>query len=286
MTMKNNNRVAFIYDFDGTLAKGNIQENSFIPEIGMTNEQFWGEAKKLAEDNDMNEILAYMYLMIKKARESPKKVSINKNSIKKHGKTVQYFSGVEEYFDRINQYAKEKGIKLEHYIISSGTKEMIEGCSIYKHFKYVYASSYMYDADDIPQWPALAIDYTAKTQFLFRINKGIENAWDNTEINKYIPEEERPLPFSRMVYLGDGSTDIPAMKMINYQGGNSIAVYPPNKRDAKKKIKDSIVQGNRSTYIAKADYCENSELYNILKSIIDRISALNRVRKNETRNFT
>ena len=94
---------------------------------------------------------------------------------------------------------------------------MIEGCSIYKHFKYVYASSYMYDADDIPQWPALAIDYTAKTQFLFRINKGIENAWDNTEINKYIPEEERPLPFSRMVYLGDGSTDIPAMKMINYQ---------------------------------------------------------------------
>ena len=113
--MKNNNRVAFIYDFDGTLAKGNIQENSFIPEIGMTNEQFWDEAKKLAKKHNMNEILAYMYLMLKKAKENDN-VSINENSIKKHGKTVQYFSGVEEYFDRINQYAKEKGIKLEHYI--------------------------------------------------------------------------------------------------------------------------------------------------------------------------
>lgn len=148
--MKNNNRVAFIYDFDGTLAKGNIQENSFLPEIEMSKKDFWNETKELAKKHNMNEILAYMFLMLKKARENGR-VSINKSSIKKHGETVQYFSGVEDYFDRINQYAKEKGIKLEHYIISSGTKEMIEGCSIYQHFKYVYASSYMYDADDIPQ---------------------------------------------------------------------------------------------------------------------------------------
>lgn len=131
----------------------------------------------------------------------------------------------------------------------------------------------------------MAIDYTAKTQFLFRINKGIENAWDNEKINQYISEEDRPLPFSRMVYIGDGSTDIPAMKMINYQGGNSIAVYPPRKQGAKEKIEKTICKGNRSTYIAKADYSENSELDCILKSILDRISALNRVRKYETRNF-
>ena len=136
MIMKNNNRVAFIYDFDGTLAKGNIQENSFIPKIGMTNKEFWQEAKRIAKDNNMNEILAYMYLMLKKAREND--VSINRDSITAHGKNVEYFSGVEDYFERINQYAKEKNIKLEHYIISSGTKEMIEGCSIYKYFQYVY----------------------------------------------------------------------------------------------------------------------------------------------------
>lgn len=261
--------IAIAYDFDGTLAKGNIQENSFIPELGMSKEEFWGEVKKLAQNDEMDEILAYMYLLITKARA--KEVKFNKASFIEHGKTVRYFDGVEEYFDRINKYARDKNIKIEHYIISSGTKEMIEGTSIQKYFKYIYASSFKYDMHEVAEWPAMAINYTTKTQFLFRINKGIDNSWDNSKINKFVKEDERPVPFSRIIYLGDGDTDIPAMKMINYQGGYSIAVYPPKISGAKKKAK-GLIENKRATYVAEANYSENSDLDKLLKSIINEIA--------------
>lgn len=261
-------KVAIAYDFDGTLAQGNIQENSFIPEINMKNAQFWKKVKELAKQNEMDEILAYMYLMVSEANKNNSK--IDKESIKNHGKNVKYFNGVETFFKRINNYAKSKKITLEHYIISSGIKEMIEGISIAKNFKYIYASSYYYDQHNVAVWPALAINYTTKTQFLFRINKGISNAWSNTEINKYMPDCERPIPFDRMIYIGDGETDIPAMKMLNYQGGFSIAVYPPNKKGAKDKIKE-LIQYKRANYVAKADYGENGEIEYIVRAIIDQI---------------
>ncbi|SSC08828.1 haloacid dehalogenase-like hydrolase [bacterium endosymbiont of Bathymodiolus sp. 5 South] len=261
--------VAIAYDFDGTLAKGNIQENSFIPELGMDKEAFWKEVKKITKDNEMDEILSYMFLLIKKAKE--KEMSCKKENFKKHGKTVEYFSGVEQYFTNINEYAKNKSIKLEHYIISSGTKEMIEGTSIAKEFEAIFASSFKYNVDGVAQWPALAINYTTKTQYLFRINKGIKNAWDNSSINEYTPPKERPILFENMIYIGDGATDVPAMKMLNYQGGTSIGVYPPNTRGAKTKAQE-LLQNNRANYIAKADYSNGSEIDQIVKSILDQIS--------------
>lgn len=261
--------VAMVYDFDGTLAKGNIQENSFIPELGMSKKDFWNEVKNLAKKNEMDEILAYMFLLIEKAKAM--QVKHDKESFREHGKTVKYFDGVEDYFDRINEYAKSKNIKIEHYIISSGTKEMIEGTSIAKNFEYIYASSFKYDLHNVAEWPAMAINYTTKTQFLFRINKGINNSWDNAKINKFITEDERPVPFNRIIYLGDGDTDIPAMKMVNYQGGYSIAVYPPKTKGAEKKAKE-LIDNKRATYVAKANYSEKSDLDNLIKSIIDDIS--------------
>ncbi len=269
MTKKQKTTVAIAYDFDGTLAKGNIQENSFIPDLKLDKEVFWQEVKKLAQDEEMDEILAYMFLMIKKAKE--KKISCKKDEIKKHGKTVKYFKGVEDFFARINEYANSKRIKLEHYIISSGTKEMIEGTSIANEFEYIFASSFKYDVNGVAKWPALAINYTTKTQYLFRINKGIKNAWDNTEINKYIELSERPILFENMIYIGDGATDIPAMKMLNYQGGTSIGVYPPNTKGAKNKAQE-LLKNNRANYIAKADYSPDSDIDKIIISIIDRIS--------------
>lgn len=262
--------MAIVYDFDGTLAKGNIQENSFIPDLGMTKKEFWKNVKKLAEEHEMDEILAYMYLLISKAKAS-NNVKVDKKSIQQHGKTVKYFKGVEDYFKRIDEYAKTKGIILKHFIISSGTKEMIEGTSIAKNFEYIYASSFKYDQHDVAEWPALAINYTVKTQYLFRINKGIENAWDNSTINKYIAEDERPIPFERIVYIGDGETDIPAMKMVNYQGGYSIAVYPPNTKGAKKKIHE-LIEHKRATFLAKADYSINSDIDKLLKAIVDQVA--------------
>lgn len=266
--------IAIAYDFDGTLARGNIQENSFIPNLGMSKEKFWEEVDHIAKKHEMDQILAYMYLLINKAKATDN-VKIDKKSLSDHGKNVDYVDGVETYFDRINQYAKSQNIKIKHYIISSGTKEMIEGTSIAKYFEFIFASSFKYDQHNIAEWPAIAINYTTKTQYLFRINKGIKNAWDNSEINKYTPEEERPIPFKNMIYIGDGLTDVPAMKMINYQGGYSIGVYTKGyKKNAYK-----LLAENRVTYVAKADYQKDSELDNIIKAIIDRISARQRVAK-------
>ncbi|WP_103582497.1 haloacid dehalogenase-like hydrolase [Campylobacter concisus] len=263
---KSNVIMAIAYDFDGTLARGNIQENSFIPTtLGIKKEDFWNNVKELSEENNMDEILSYMYLIVTKAYGAGAKIT--REELSKHGKTVKYFNGVEEFFERINDYAAQKGISIEHYIVSSGTKEMIDGTTIANKFKNIYASSFMYDEYGKPTWPALAINYTTKTQYLYRISKGILNAWDNKLINKYIPENERSILFENMIYIGDGETDVPAMKLLKTNGGTSIAVYDENKETAK-----TLLEQNRVNYIAKADYTDGSEIDAIIKSTIDRIS--------------
>jgi len=272
---KKHTTVAIAYDFDGTLAKGNIQENSFIPDLKISSKVFWKEVKRLTKDNEMDEILAYMFHLITKAKSE--NVEYKRDSLKAHGKNVNYFDGVENYFKRINEYARKKQIKLEHYIISSGTKAMIEGTTIAKHFKTIYASSFKYDINKVPEWPAIAINYTTKTQFLFRINKGINNAWDNSKINKYVSKEDRPVPFERMIYIGDGLTDVPAMKLIKEQGGTSIGVYAPKSR--KKSDVEKLLSEKRVSYVAPANYSDKSELDQIIKAVIDKISAISSIGK-------
>lgn len=272
---KKRTKIAIAYDFDGTLAPGNMQEHSFIPKLGIDKAQFWSDVKAQAKKHDMNEILTYMQLMLKRADE--KEIQITKKAFLDHGKEITFFAGVEDYFDEINAYARTKGIEIDHYIISSGLRDILKGTKICKHFKVAFASAYKFNVNDVAEWPALAIDYTSKTQFLFRINKGIVNAWDNSEINKYYEEEDRPMPFSRMIYLGDGETDVPAMKTVTDQGGTSIAVYNPNQKtkagkNAKKICQDLIAQ-KRATYIAPADYTDGSSLYRIIQLTIDKIAA-------------
>ena len=268
-------KIAIAYDFDGTLAPGNMQQHSFIPKLGIDSQKFWAEAKVIARENDMNEILAYMQLMLKKAGE--KGMPITRKAFSDYGKGMPLFPGVEDYFERINAYAKSKGLIIEHYIISSGLRDILKGTSIYKHFEMVFASAYRFDVNDVAEWPALAIDYTNKTQYLFRINKGIKNSWDNESINKFMPESERPIPFKRMIYLGDGETDIPAMKMIAYQGGKAIAVYNPNQRTTagqkSKHITQELISQGRANYIAPADYTEYSDLVKVIHLCIDAIAA-------------
>ncbi len=268
-------KIAIAYDFDGTLAPGNMQEHSFIPDLGMIKTKFWEEVKKIAKENDMDEILAYMELTIRKAQERGK--SIKKENFIKYGKDILLFEGVVDYFNIINDYAKTKNIKIEHYIISSGLREFIQGTTISKYFTQVFASGFMYDVDNIAKWPALAVNYTNKTQFLFRINKGISNSYDNSKINKFILDKEREIPFSNMIYIGDGETDVPAMKMIKYQGGTAIAVYDSKKRKTQnkrssKEICEELIKQNRADYIAPANYSEGSDLFNLLKKLIEKIS--------------
>lgn len=270
---------ALIYDFDGTLAPGNMQERNFIPAIGMNTKEFWKEVNEESKKHRADNILIYMKIMLDKANSSS--VAVRKNDFKAFGKDLQFFSGVLPYndkngrekgwFDRINEYASHKGIKAEHYIVSSGIREMIEGTPIFKKFRAIYASSFYYDHNGIAIWPALAINYTTKTQYLFRINKGFLDVYDDTGINKFIPFEERPLPFTNMVYIGDGETDIPCFKLIKEQRGHSIAVYKSNTKGAKEKSNQLIIDG-RVNYIAPADYTVNSKIDKIVKALIDKVA--------------
>jgi hypothetical protein len=267
-------KIAIAYDFDGTLAPGNMQEHSFIPKLGINKEEFWKASNAMARAQDMDDILAYMQLMLQKADE--KHIPVTRKAFLAHGKEIRFFKGVESFFNKINHYAEEKGALIDHHIISSGVRDIIKGTSIANNFKNIFASGFVFDANDVAVWPALAINYTNKTQYLFRINKGIDNSYDNSLINKYVEQDKRPIPFPRMIYLGDGETDVPAMKMIKQEGGTAIAVYDPHKGKKKdklsaKQICEELILQNRADYIAPADYTENSKLYKILTVLINKI---------------
>lgn len=259
-------KMAIAYDFDGTLAMGNIQENSFLPELGIDKNDFWQQVKKEAEDQNMSEILAYMRLIIRKADDTNTKITYD--ILKGHGKNVKFFKGVEEYFDRIKKYAKAQGVELEHYIISSGTREMIEGTKIADKFKAIFASSFIFDQYGKPTWPAVAIDYTSKTQYLYRISKGILNAWDS-QINKTMPNEQRNIRFENMIYIGDGETDIPAMALLKSKKGISIVVYDDENPDKIKQSKE-MLKNDKASYAVPLDYTEESPLDNVIKMAIKK----------------
>ena len=266
------NRVAIIYDFDGTLARGNIQDSSFIPALRINKEEFWKEVVTVTKESNSDQILVYMQLMLREAKE--KNVKLSKEELRKHGRTSQLFEGLADksWFKRLNSFADNHSLRLEHYVISSGTQEMIEGSSIAGEFELIFASQFMFDKSGQAVWPSVAINYTNKTQFLFRINKGIGNVWDNEAINAYMPEDERPIPFSRRIFVGDGQTDIPAMKMTTHRGGYSIAAYDPDcDQESLEKI-HTLIADDRVNYVAPADYRENFPMDILLKGILGRIA--------------
>jgi phosphoserine phosphatase len=271
MSTKTPIRAAIVYDFDGTLARGNMQERSFIPAVGVDRDAFWKEVSHLARKEDADEILVYMRLMLEKARAAG--ITVTGAMLRNHGREPDYFPGVEDWFDRINVYAASCGLHLEHYVVSSGNYEMIEGCSIFSEFRRVFASRFILDQEGQAVWPAVAINYTTKTQFLFRINKGVENSWDTEAINRWMPESRRPLPFRRMIFIGDGHTDIPSMKMVMTQGGSAIGVLDPELWSAHrgtKKIHDLIAE-DRVNFVAPADYSPDSVLDVIVKGVLGRM---------------
>ena len=264
-------RTALIYDFDGTLAPGNLQETSFIPKIEMTKEAFWTEVKARTREHNADEILVYMHIMLDKAREVG--VMVSKDDLRDHGKAAPLFPGLEDrsWFNRINEHGEKCGLAIEHYIVSSGIHEMIDGCSIRDAFRHVFASKFIF-VDNVATWPGVGINYTTKTQYLFRINKGIDNHWDNEAINNFMHEDERPIPFDRMIFLGDGDTDIPTMKMLTYKGGHSVAVYDTNKTDRDLSKIHKLISDGRVEFVAPADYQQNTQLDIIVKGILGRIA--------------
>lgn len=263
-------QVAICYDFDGTLSPKNMQEYGFMEKLEKESDRFWEEVKNIAEKQNADNIAVYMKLMISKSKE--KGIPYNKEALIDYGKTIELFNGVETWFDRINKYGNDNNVNVKHFIISSGLKEMIDGTKIAEKFSKVYASSFMYAPNGTPEWPAIVLNFTTKTRYLFEINKGKTCL----NINKYIPDEEREIPFSNMIYIGDGETDVPCMKIVKKEGGHSIAVYEP-KSSEKLKIAEQLVKDSRVNFMASADYSENSQIEKIVKTIIDKIVADSRL---------
>lgn len=266
-------RVALVYDFDGTLAPRNLPEHSFLPSVGVHDvEGFWETCRLEAERHDSDQVLTYMRMLLTAAERAG--TIVTRDLLRRHGARTPLFAGVDSWFDDIGAYGRSVGVEIEHFVVSSGLLEMIEGLSIHSRFRKVFASSYAYDAAGRAVWPASAINYTTKTQYLFRINKGIDNVWDNSTINLWMPKQERRVPFERMVFLGDGDTDIPSMKLVREKGGQAVAVFDPEKFEQRlsQGHLERLIAEDRIDHMASADYRPGSLLTIIVKGILGRMA--------------
>ena len=268
--------VALMYDFDKTLSPRNMQDYGFMEGLDISGEEFWKLCDKLTRENHMDSILSYMYMMLEKGHGQ---YLLRRDNFQKLGRSVKLFPGVRTWFARMNDYCEAKGLACEHYIISSGLKEIIEGTEIAGKFKEIYAAEFLYGEDGLAKWPAMAVNYTSKTQFLYRVNKGVLDVTEQKELNRYEPDDERRVPFRNMVYFGDGDTDVPCMKLTKLNGGHSIVVY----QDDKKEEAERLLNENRANFALKADYTGGRALEKTVKAIIDQIAATEAVKKLEAR---
>ena len=272
MNAKDALNIAIAYDFDGTLAPGNMQEGRFIPAVGLSKEHFWQMWRDYTRDYDADPTLAYMQLMLDSARNSG--ISITRRDLAASALSLQFFPGIPEWFQRINTYGRAKAARISHYVISSGNAETIEATRIAPFLDAVFGSRFAYDQDGVAVWPAEAVNFTTKTQYLFRINKNAVRPGQRDVVNLHVPQEERPVPFENMVYIGDGETDIPCFSLVEDKGGMAVAVHAPGRRtDALQYLGQGRVNA-----VAEADYREGSTLDRVVKSFIDMAAARHRFR--------
>ncbi len=264
--------IAIMYDFDKTLCTRDMQEYTFIPSVGMEPNDFWAYAGKIAGKEGMDNILAYMYCMIDTAKKAG--TPITREALVQCGKHVEYHPGVQEWFERINAYGKEAGVIIEHYVLSSGLKEIIDGTSIAQYFKRIYACEFLY-MDGLAIWPKISVNYTNKTQFVYRINKGILDISNDKDLNRSLPESERRVLFPNMVYIGDGLTDVPCMKLVKQGGGHSIAIYHREEKEAA----IPLLKHDRVDWMFEADYRKGSGLDKAMKMLIENLANENKLKE-------
>lgn len=262
-----NTVVALVYDFDQTLSTTYMQDYVLIPELGMTPKTFWKKANQWSVDNCADQITGSMYYFMKTAKE--KGVRLTKENFHYCGSLVKYYKGVETWFERINDYGKKLGLKVEHYIISSGYEEILYGTSICKYFKDVFGCSYAFGEDGTPVWPARVINYSTKVQYITKINKGLGKLEDKL-VNEFMEDSKRRVPYKRIVYFGDGMTDIPTMKLVKSRGGNAIAVYKPKSDQKQTAVK--LLKDNRVNFALPADYSEGTDIDIVIKTILEKLA--------------
>lgn len=257
--------IGIIYDFDRTLASEDLQNFSFIPSLGMKPEEFWEKTNQNSLRYGMEKILSYMYMMIEESKK--RGIALTKDYLFSLGKSVRFFPGLETWFKRINAFGDEQGVTIEHYIITSGTKEIIEGTKIAKEFTKIFGCEFLFSEETKTAfWPKIAINYTMKTQYFFRIAKGIFNQSDDDKVNERT--KEKRIKYRNIIYIGDGLTDVPAMLMAKENGGKSIAVYP---KDHEEKAK-TLVQDERVNFVCEADYTQHSLLEKVVKLNIQQMA--------------
>lgn len=263
-------KIALLYDFDKTLSYKDMQEYGFFDDLKIEDSKsFWEQVNQKAEREEMDHILAYLHEMI--IQTNARGIKLSREMLSKYGPQIDFYPGVIEWFDHINRIAQSVSIELEHYIISSGLKEIIDSTSIAQYFKKIYACEYLYDEDGQAIWPKLSVNYTIKTQFLYRINKGILDINNDVDLNRYQKEEERPMPFSHMIYIGDGFTDVPSMKLVKMNGGHAIAVVPYGKKSTHES--QTLFEDKRVDFVAEADYREGKEIDRIIQAIFHTLLA-------------
>ena len=265
--------IGIMYDFDKTLSTTDMQNYDFIPAVGMTPAEFWGATTEFTEKTGVERILSYMFMMIQKAKDAG--IELTREFLRECGKNIKFYPGVSTWFKRINDYGESKGVKVEHYLVSSGTMEIVEGCSIFPNFTKAWGCEYHYDKDGHPVWPKLAINYTQKTQFFFRISKGVVDVKNDNAVNEKTPE--RRIPYRNIIYMGDGMTDVACMTLGKHNEGTSIAIYPEKDSD---KVRDLYTDG-RCNFMCRADYSADSDLEKVVRLIIDKVAMESEMKKRE-----
>ncbi|MBQ0037490.1 MAG: haloacid dehalogenase-like hydrolase [Clostridiales bacterium] len=257
--------IALLYDFDKTLCTTDMEDYAFIPALGMTPSEFWHIANTFGRNNRMDGLLAYMYTMI--AECQARNIPLTRDFLVSCGKSMVLFPGVREWFARINAFGESLGVQIEHYVLSSGLKEIIEGSGLAGEFKEIYACEFFYNEQGLASWPKLDVNFTNKTQFVYRINKGILDLAKDKELNDSMPDDSKRVPFTNMIYVGDGLSDVPCMKMMRAYGGQAIAVYQEENRQG---VEELLAKG-RVDFIFPADYREDTALDKTVKNIIRKM---------------
>ncbi len=271
--------IALLYDFDKTLCTTDMQNYAFIPSLGMTPAEFWRIANDFGRDNHMDGLLAYMYTMIDQCRK--RGIRLDREYLIRCGRDIQLFPGVTDWFARINAFGEGQGVEIEHYVLSSGLKEIIEGSGISHEFKKVYACEFLYDEEGLASWPKLDVNFTNKTQFIYRINKGVLDVSDDRTLNSSMPDDSKRVPFTNMIYVGDGLSDVPCMKMMRSYGGQAIAVY----QDSNRQGVEELLGSRRVDFIFPADYREGTDLDLTVKNIIRRMAIADALAEENARQF-
>ncbi|WP_337416632.1 HAD family hydrolase [Dysosmobacter sp.] len=263
--------IAFLYDFDKTLCTTDMEDYAFIPSLGYTPAEFWGKANAFGWENRMDGLLAYMYTMIQEC--AAQNIKLDRAFLNHCGESIQLFPGVREWFARINAFGESLGVQVEHYVISSGLREIIEGSGIAQEFREIYACEFYYNENGDACWPKLDVNFTNKTQFVYRINKGILDVSRDRELNDSMPDDSKRVPFTNMIYMGDGLSDVPCMKMMRAYGGQAIAVYQASNRQGVEKL----LADGRVDFIFPADYREGMELDRTVRDILRKMTITDRL---------